>query len=1195
MAIKRENIAHFYEKYKENLKTEESVIEQFTKADTKENWVANLKKKYRSMRQLYIENEALLNLYIRPFTEGRMELNDELADEFLKQIREASAQGYQDNLSMLELAEVLEQYFLKYGNRDNYIWTINLLGGIYNSMPDRQDGEKAAWYFQKIRSFKDSYFEIENDDVRKRIIYSFYNYAIVKINFSIIDPLNPGEIIEAVDEALDFYNDERVRSLEGDSFDFDELITELNYDVFGNYVLSHERETVDPDMLKRANIVLGDCYKEALKKNPNPFEMLDEIYCNYRRCQFFLGEISCTEFLEGYKAFCDYTIAHDTMEHEDGFTESRLFQVAVNHLPSIIDILNHYEAEYHGDPGLRKSCVDEYLKMIRQIPRTGNSNFVNDVLSRSVCQFLEVLTANDVDSTTLMNVMVSRDEITLIHSQMVSQIAGRILTSIFENKPELLIGSFDCESLVEVLEKRDQIVDFMSQACKIFDVGKLQKANIVNKQSRSLTKRELQSIYEHPKSGAKMLERIPSLNRFHDIVLGHHKSWDGKMGYPSDFDNTVSKDRIFIELVHMADCMDAATDFIGRSYKGQKTLDKCLEEFMQGRGSVYAPEIVDLIEQDKKLQSDLRHLLTEGRIQTYYEIYGMVLDQDDAAEEEAWYENLNNELNTTVDEKEQLINMLHESNKESLEFVTAMVRKSLLTLYIDMRNGKCKVFSNSGAQLFEHMPDGLYETFLKKYLEPAVLPEDWEKQRYKLRLSELTHMFVKNDGNYECELRVKMEGMYRWVRVECMQINESNAIPRTMAMILTDIHEAHSRNDQVADALKDAYHSAVEANKAKSLFLSSMSHDIRTPMNGIIGMTHIALQHLNDPDRVEYCLRKIDESSKHLLELINEVLDMSKIESGNTSLQNEPTYLYDMAKMSADLCATQIEKKHHHFTLDLSGLTQDYVLADPVRLRQIFVNLLSNAIKYTPQEGNILFKAQTLPMGQQEEGCYRFIVKDNGIGMSESFLQQLYEPFAREDNSMTSVEQGTGLGLSITQSIIAMMGGTIEAKSRQGEGTCFTVTLRFTRLKEDKMQKQETAQSEDNISFEGFRVLLTEDNELNREIASELLSDIGLEIETAKNGKEAVEKMMMKPDHYYDLIFMDIQMPIMNGYEATRAIRSLDSEYAKNIPIIAMTANVFQDDIMKAIESGMNEHVTKPIDMKIVCHVLQKWLKKIVL
>lgn len=252
MAITRENIAHFYEKYKENLKTEESVIEQFTKADTKENWVANLKKKYRSMRQLYIENEALLNLYIRPFTEGRMELNDELADEFLKQIRDASAQGYEDSLSMLELAEVLEQYFLKHGKRDNYIWTINLLGGIYNTMPDRQDGEKAAWYFQKIRSFKDCYFEIENDDVRKRIIYSFYNYAIVKINFSIIDPLNPNEIAQVVDDALDFYNDERVRSLEGDRFDFDELITELNYDVFGNYVLSNERETVDPDMLKRS-------------------------------------------------------------------------------------------------------------------------------------------------------------------------------------------------------------------------------------------------------------------------------------------------------------------------------------------------------------------------------------------------------------------------------------------------------------------------------------------------------------------------------------------------------------------------------------------------------------------------------------------------------------------------------------------------------------------------------------------------------------------------------------------------------------------------------------------------------------------------------------------------------------------------------------------------------------------------------
>lgn len=259
MAITRENIAHFYEKYKENLKTEESVIEQFTKADTKENWVANLKKKYRSMRQLYIENEALLNLYIRPFTEGRMELNDELADEFLKQIRDASAQGYEDSLSMLELAEVLEQYFLKHGKRDNYIWTINLLGGIHNAMPDRQDGEKAAWYFQKLRSFKDCYFEIENDDVS-----SFWEKSAV---------------------------------------------------------------------------------------------------------QSFLR-------VEGYKAFCDYAIAHDTMEHEDGFTESRLFQVAINHLPSIIDILNQYEAEYHGDPGLRKSCVDEYLKMIRQIPRTGNSNFL---------------------------------------------------------------------------------------------------------------------------------------------------------------------------------------------------------------------------------------------------------------------------------------------------------------------------------------------------------------------------------------------------------------------------------------------------------------------------------------------------------------------------------------------------------------------------------------------------------------------------------------------------------------------------------------------------------------------------------------------------------------------------------------------------------------------------------------------------
>ena len=1191
MTITKENIAHFYEKYKENLTKESNVIEQFTKADTKEGWVTNLKKKYRSMRQLYIENEALLNLYVRPFTDGRAELTDELAYEFLDQIRDATAEGYEDDLSMLEMTEVLEQYYLKHYSRDNYIWTINLLGGFYNALSDKEDGEKSAEYFAKLRAFKDQYFEIEDPGVRKRIIYSYYNYPIVKINFSLLKPTDPHELAADVDEALAFYNDERVRKLEGDKFDFDELIDELNYDVFGTYVLSHERDNVDPDLLKRAKTVLGASYEKALKENPNPFEMLDEVYCNYKRCQFFMGEIDCTEFLNDYKAFCDYTIAHDTLEHEGGFTESRLFQVAVNHLPNIIDSLNYYADEYHGDPGLRKSCVDGYLKVIHQIPRTGNSTFVNDVVSRSVCQFLEVLTANDVDSTTLMNVMVSRDEITLIHSQMVSQIASRILKSVMEHKPELMIGSLDCNTLVEVLEKREQIADFLSQSAKIFDVGKLQKANLVNKQSRRLTSRELQKIYDHPVTGARMLERIPSMNRFHDIIVGHHKSWDGKMGYPKSFDNTASKDRMFIELIHISDCMDAATDFIGRSYKKQKVFEKCLDELEQGKGSVYSPDLVDLIENDEKLKSDLKHLVKEGRIQTYYEVYGMVLDKEEVADAEAWYEKLDAELSAESDDTEQLISMLHESSNESREFVTAMVRKSLLALYIDMRNGKCKVFSNSGAQLFAHMPDGLYETFLKQYLEPAVLPEDWEKQRYKLRLSELTHTFVKNEGNYECEIRVKIDQEYRWVRIQCMQINESNAIPRTMAMIINDVHEAHSRSDQVAAALKDAYHSAVQANQAKSLFLSSMSHDIRTPMNGIIGMTQIALAHLDDAARVEDCLRKIDESSRHLLELINEVLDMSKIESGNTTLHNEPTHLYETAKMAADLCTTQIEKKKHQFTLDLSGLTQDYVMTDPVRLRQVFVNLLSNAIKYTRPGGKILFQAQTLPMEQQEEGCYRFVVQDNGIGMSESFLKQLFEPFAREDNSMTNVEQGTGLGLSITQSIVSMMGGTIETQSRLGEGTCFTVTLRFKRLEEDEnTKKEEEQQPEEQVSFDGYRILLAEDNVLNREIACELISATGLTIEVACNGQEAVEKVKESKDYYYDLIFMDIQMPLMNGYEATRAIRELDREYTKKIPIIAMTANVFQDDIMKAIESGMNEHVTKPIDMVIVRRVLQKWL-----
>lgn len=282
--ITRENIIHFYTKYKENLKTEDQIQENLLKAEDQEAWIENLKNKSRMMRRLYIENEALLNLYIRPFLDGEASLNEELAREFLHQIRMADDEGYEDNLAMLEILELLDEYFQKSDDLDSYIWTLNLLGNFYNRPFSDEDGKKGAMYFDRLRALSSRYFEIEDFDVRKRILFSYYNFPIVLMNFNLD---TSKELLQYIDEALEFYNDEKVRELDGERFDFDELIEELNYDLLGNSVLRFTVREIDPELLSRASRVLEEYYQRELEKNPEPYEMLDEIYCNYKSCLFY--------------------------------------------------------------------------------------------------------------------------------------------------------------------------------------------------------------------------------------------------------------------------------------------------------------------------------------------------------------------------------------------------------------------------------------------------------------------------------------------------------------------------------------------------------------------------------------------------------------------------------------------------------------------------------------------------------------------------------------------------------------------------------------------------------------------------------------------------------------------------------------------------------------------------------------------
>ncbi len=377
---------------------------------------------------------------------------------------------------------------------------------------------------------------------------------------------------------------------------------------------------------------------------------------------------------------------------------------------------------------------------------------------------------------------------------------------------------------------------------------------------------------------------------------------------------------------------------------------------------------------------------------------------------------------------------------------------------------------------------------------------------------------------------------------------------------------------------------AVEGNLAKSQFLFNMSHDIRTPMNAIIGYTNLALKEPASQQLREY-LEKIDLSSHHLLALINDILEMSRIESGRLELEYTPTDLCAMFDGIRDLFSEQMKQKQMNFSVHTSQVHNRYVWCDRKNLNRVLLNILSNAYKFTEAGGTITAVLWEIGTGENGYGSYEMRIQDNGIGMSQKFVEKIWDAFERERTSTDSGIEGTGLGLSITKSIIDLMGGTIEVLTAPGSGTEMIIRLKFRLAEEKDVEREkpeEEEKTEEAVDFTGKRLLLVEDNEINKEIANMILEQLGFEVETAENGQIAVEKVSASRPGYYDLILMDIQMPIMDGYAATRAIRRLDDEQLAGIPIVAMTANAFAEDIRASEEAGMNGHIAKPIDIQVM-------------
>ena len=402
-----------------------------------------------------------------------------------------------------------------------------------------------------------------------------------------------------------------------------------------------------------------------------------------------------------------------------------------------------------------------------------------------------------------------------------------------------------------------------------------------------------------------------------------------------------------------------------------------------------------------------------------------------------------------------------------------------------------------------------------------------------------------------------------------------------------------TEDKQANEALSAAVHAAETANRAKSTFLSNMSHDIRTPMNAIIGFTTLAVSNIDQKEKVRDYLAKILASSNHLLSLINDVLDMSRIESGRIHLEESETNLSEVLHDLKTIISGQIHAKQLELYIDAMDVTDEDVYCDRTRLNQVLLNLLSNAIKFTPAGGTVSVRLRQLPGTHVETANYEIRVKDTGIGMSPEFAAKIFEPFERERTSTVSKIQGTGLGMAITKNIVEMMGGSIEVKTEKEKGTEFILVLpmRIGAAQPQQPEKDELLPVA-NEDLRGKHILLVEDNELNREIAVEILHAYGFVVDTAENGAIGVEKIATATPSTYDLVLMDVQMPVMNGYEATRQIRALGDSNRANILILAMTANAFDEDRRAALAAGMNGFLSKPIIIEDLVHTLQKMLHR---
>ncbi len=533
-------------------------------------------------------------------------------------------------------------------------------------------------------------------------------------------------------------------------------------------------------------------------------------------------------------------------------------------------------------------------------------------------------------------------------------------------------------------------------------------------------------------------------------------------------------------------------------------------------------------------------------------------------------------------------------SQEKGNIIQSLSKQYCSLIFVDLVNDLYDVLKDERGLEMRIPIKGAYNRFNTIFMGSRICYEARENIVEQLSIENIRNRVSADSPVWEVEYKRNLDkGREKWERITIVEVSERGGKATEVIFGIKDVSAQKKAELASRQTLQDALDAAKSANNAKSDFLSKMSHDIRTPLNAIIGMSGIAGRNLQDQAKLEDCLHKIDTSGKHLLNLINEVLDMSMIENGSTMLFEDKFDLNELIQNVKNITEALVTAKELTFVIDFKGLQNPMVIGDASRIQQILTNILSNAVKYTKREGRIAFAVRETPLQYTDISAYEFIIEDNGIGMSQEFLRDLYEPFIRVDDSRISKIEGAGLGMAIVHNLVELMNGKIQVESKEGVGTRFIVTLH---LKHQETLEKETEKKERNeklqvTDFVGKRALLVEDNELNMEIAQDLLTLLGVAVDTAENGEMAVERVAKSEEGYYNIIFMDVQMPLMNGYEASEKIRRLERTDVAKLPIIAITANAFTEDVQKAKEAGMDGHVAKPIGIEQLINVMNIWIE----